>query len=200
MKQHMIVLAALTAVLSTGSSDAANIGEAAPAFSVHDTRGQVRTLADFKGKYVVLEWTNPGCPYVQKHYRSGNLQKLQKTWTEKGVVWLTIHTTPAGRQNPEAAEQWNERATREGAAATALLLDPDGRMGRAFGAKTTPHMFVINPEGTLVYQGALDDKRGTDVEEVATARNLVSAALEEALAGKPVSTPQTPPYGCGVKY
>ena len=199
MKQIRMMAMLAGLVLAAGVAQAVKPGEAAPAFSATDTKGQTRNLADFKGKYLVVEWTNPGCPYVQKHYQPGHMQKIQKLCTEKGAAWLTVQTGAAGK-DPAAAGKWNDRAAAAGMAATALILDTDGSVGRAFGAKTTPHVFVINPEGQVIYQGAIDDRSGTDQAENAQAKNYVVAALEEAMAGKPVTTSSTQPYGCGVKY
>jgi peroxiredoxin len=179
---------------------AAKVGEKAPDFSVTDSNGKAHKLSDFKGKWVVLEWHNQGCPYVKKHYGSGNMQKLQKEWTAKGVVWLSVISSAQGQQGYVTAAQANAYVAEQKAAATAVLLDPMGTMGQAYGAKTTPHMFVISPEGTLVYNGAIDDRPTTDLNDVPTANNFVSAALNQAMAGKAVTTATTKPYGCGVKY
>ena len=200
MTRNSVRFAAVVLALAAAGAPAAKPGEAAPAFSVKDTKGATRQLSDFKGKYVVLEWTNPGCPFVQKHYQSGNMQKLQKELTAKGVIWLTVNSAGPGRGGYEGAEKWNARAEKLGSAATALLLDEDGAVGRAFGAKTTPHMFVVDPAGLLLYDGAPDDQRGTDPADIQQAHNYVRAAIEEAMAGKPVTTATTQPYGCGVKY
>jgi hypothetical protein len=179
---------------------AAKVGEKAPDFSVSDSNGKTHKLSDFKGKWVVLEWQNEGCPYVKKHYGSGNMQKLQKEWTAKGVVWLTVISSAQGQQGYMTGAQANGYMAEKKAGQTAVLLDPSGTMGMAYGAKTTPHMYVVSPEGTLVYNGAIDDKPTTDQADVATATNYVSAALKEGMAGKAISTPTTKPYGCGVKY
>lgn len=165
-------------------------GEAAPDFAATDAAGKEQKLADYKGKYVVLEWINPGCPYVKRHYDGGNMQKVQKAATGKGAVWLAVATGPAAKKN------YNQIATDKGTAWTAVLLDSDGKVGKAFGAKTTPHMFVIGPDGKVVYQGAIDDNS----ENASQASNYVLAALEEAMAGKPVTKADTKPYGCGVHY
>jgi peroxiredoxin len=192
-------LAALLAGLSPLAAQAV-VGQPAPAFSLPDSKGGTQSLGSFKGKLVVLEWVNPDCPFVQKHYGSGNMQKLQKTYAAKGIAWLTIDSSAPGKQghlDPSAAEAFiKEKA----ASPTALLLDPQGKVGRAYGAKTTPHMFVIDASGRLIYNGAIDDKPSTDPADVATATNYVRAALDEALSGKPVTTATTQPYGCSVKY
>ena len=179
---------------------AAKVGEPAPAFRGTDTRGQVHALSDFKGKFVVLEWHNQGCPYVKKHYSSGNMQRLQKEWTGKGVVWLTVISSAPGAQGHVTAEQADAYVRERQAAPTAVILDASGEIGRAYDAKTTPHMIVIDPTGRLIYDGAIDDKPTTDVADVASAQNYVSAALAAAMAGKPVATAATKPYGCSVKY
>jgi peroxiredoxin len=179
---------------------AARVGEPAPAFRGTDTRGQVHALSDFKGKFVVLEWHNQGCPYVKKHYSSGNMQRLQKEWTGKGVVWLTVISSAPGAQGHVTAEQADAYVRERQAAPTAVILDASGEIGRAYDAKTTPHMIVIDPAGRLIYDGAIDDKPTTDVADVASAQNYVSAALAAAMAGKPVATAATKPYGCSVKY
>ena len=178
----------------------AKVGDPAPAFVGTDTKGTVHRLSDFKGKFVVLEWHNQGCPYVKKHYGSGNMQRLQKAWTAKGVVWLTIISSAPGTQGHVTAQQADAYAREQQAAPTAVLLDPSGEIGRAYDAKTTPHMFVISPDGVLVYNGAIDDKPTTDTADVTTAQNYVSAALSAAMAGQPVATAASKPYGCSVKY
>ena len=179
---------------------AAKVGEKAPDFSVADSKGKTHKLSDFKGKWVVLEWHNQGCPYVKKHYGSGNMQKLQKEWTAKGVVWLTVISSAQGQQGYVTGDQANAYVTEQKAAPTAVLLDPAGTVGMAYAAKTTPHMFVVSPDGMLVYNGAIDDKPTTDQADIATASNFVSAALTEGMAGKAITTATSRPYGCGVKY
>ncbi len=200
MMKQLAVLTAVALASATACFAEAVVGEAAPAFTLTDTNGKDHNLGDFKGKYIVLEWINHDCPFVKKHYESGNMQKHQKAAAEKGVVWLSINSSAPGKQGNYPAEKWNEMTAEKGGAATAVLLDESGAAGKAYGAKTTPHMFVINPEGVVIYAGAIDDKRGTDPEEIASAKNLVDAALAEAMAGQPVSVPSSQPYGCGVKY
>jgi peroxiredoxin len=178
----------------------ARVGDTAPAFTATDSHGQKHNLADYKGKVVVLEWHNQGCPYTQKHYNSGNMQKLQKEWTEKGVVWLTVISSAPGTQGYVTADQENDYVKRIDASPTAVLLDPQGDLGHLYGAKTTPHMFVIDPQGKLVYDGAIDDKSTSDPSDIQGAKNYVSEALTEVTAGKPVQTATTRPYGCSVKY
>ena len=175
-------------------------GDTAPAFTAADSNGKTRKLSDFKGKYVVLEWTNSGCPFTVKHYASGNMQKLQKQWTSKGVVWLTVLSSAPGKQGYKTAAEENAYLKESNASPTAVLMDPKGDLGHLYGAKTTPHMYVIDPSGKLIYAGAIDDKPTTDQEDIAGAKNYLNAALTEALAGKPVTTASTQPYGCSVKY
>ena len=179
---------------------ATKVGEAAPEFTATASSGKSVLLSDYRGKYVVLEWHNNGCPYVGKQYNSGNMQKLEKQWTVRGVVWFTIESSAPGKQGYVTASQENDYLTKVQAAPTAALLDPTGSIGHLYDAKTSPHMFVIDPHGTLIYDGAIDDKPTTDLNDVAGATNYVSLALEQAMAGKPVATPVTRPYGCSVKY
>jgi hypothetical protein len=179
---------------------AATVGQPAPTFSLTDTAGTKHELGAYKGKHVVLEWVNFDCPFVKKHYGSGNMQKLQKAYTGKGVVWLQVNSSAAGKEGNYAADAAAAKNRERGAGSTAYLLDADGTAGRAYGARTTPHMFLIDPAGKLLYAGGIDDKPSTDVDDIAGAKNFVSAALDEALAGKPVSVASAPPYGCSVKY
>jgi len=157
-------------------------------------------LASFKGKYVVLEWTNYDCPFVKKHYSSGNMQALQNKNIAEGVIWLTINSSAAGKQGNFPPEKWKELAAERKSAPSAILLDTDGKVGKLYMAKTTPEMFVIDPNGALLYMGAIDDKPTTNIEDVKTAINYVQNALDEAKAGKPVSVPISKSYGCSVKY
>ena len=175
-------------------------GQAAPDFSLTDANGQQQSLSAYKGKYVVLEWFNPECPFVRKHYGTGNMQAIQKEMTGKGVVWLSVDSSALGKQGYLTPEQARIFQKEEHNAATAILLDSGGVVGRLYGAKTTPSMFVINPEGVIIYAGAIDNKRSTDPDDVKTAVNYVRQALNESLAGKPVSVAQTQSYGCSVKY
>jgi peroxiredoxin len=176
------------------------VGSSAPDFSLSDAAGKTHSLSQYKGKYVVLEWFNPECPFVKKHYGGGNMQKLQQEYTGKGVVWLTIDSNAPGTEGnltPEQAEKiakgWNTQQT-------ALLLDPDGKAGRAYGAKNTPNMVIINPDGKIVYQGAIDSKATPNPADIPSSTNYVKAALDESMAGKPVSNATTKPYGCSGKY
>jgi peroxiredoxin len=179
---------------------AGKTGEAAPEFAATASNGKMVRLADYRGKYVVLEWHNNGCPYVGKHYKSGNMQRLQKEWTSRGVVWLTILSSAPGQQGYMTANEENDYLAKEKASPTAALLDPTGQIGHLYDAKTSPQMVVINPQGLVIYDGAIDDKPTTDLEDVPTATNYVNLALEQAIAGKQVQTPTTRPYGCSVKY
>ncbi len=201
---NKLLLAAAVATtlgLFTGAALAnATVGQPAPAFTATDTSGKAVSLADFKGKHVVLEWVNPGCPYVVKHYGSANMQGTQKEATAQGVVWLTVNSTAPEHSDykaPAALAQWMQS---QKAAASATLMDPDGKVGRAYGARTTPHMYIVDPKGVLVYAGGIDNKPSSNPADVATATNHVKVALAETLAGKPVTQAATRPYGCSVKY
>lgn len=176
------------------------VGSAAPDFSLKDTKGQSHSLSQYKGKYIVLEWFNPECPFVKKHYGSENMQKLQKEATSKGAVWLSIDSSAEGKEGYLTADAAEKICSQWHVANTAFLLDPDGIAGKAYGAKNTPHMVVINPEGKIVYEGAIDSKATPNPKDIADSTNYVRVALDEAMAGKPVSNPQTKPYGCSVKY
>jgi hypothetical protein len=191
---------AFMALWFTHAALAASVGQAAPGFTATDSHGAQHSLAEYKGKFVILEWTNQGCPFTRKHYETGNMEKLQKYWTSKGVVWLTVVSSAPGEQGYVTAQQENDYIRKMNAAPTAALLDPKGDLGHLYGAKTTPHMFVINPQGRLIYEGAIDDKPTTDPADVAGAKNYVTLALEQAMAGQPVTTAVTRAYGCSVKY
>jgi peroxiredoxin len=187
--------------LITGTAQAApQIGKPAPDFSAIDSNGKAVKLSDYRGKIVVLEWTNDGCPYVQKHYSSGNMQKLQKDETAKGIVWLSIISSAPGEQGYVEGTDANELTKSRGAAPTAVLLDPDGKVGHLYDARTTPHIFVVNGDGMLVYMGGIDSKPTANPADIKTAKNYVRAALDEVMAGKPVGDAVTRPYGCSVKY
>jgi peroxiredoxin len=176
------------------------VGAPAPDFTATDSRGQSETLAQYRGKYIVLEWHNQNCPFTKKHYSTGNMQALQKQWTAKGVIWLTVISSAPGNDGYVTADDENAYLARVNAVPTAALLDGDGKLGRLYNAKTTPAMYVIDPRGKLIYEGAIDDRRTVEQVDVHGAHNYVSAALTEAMAGKPVSTPYTKSYGCSVKY
>ena len=183
-----------------GSAAALVPNSIAPDFQGTDSTGQTQTLAQYRGKFVVLEWANKGCPYEQKQYLSGNMERLQREWTAKGVVWLSILSSAPGQQGNVTPAEENAYLKQMHAAPTAAILDPSGRIGHLYDAKTTPHMFVIDPSGKVIYQGAIDDKPTTDQSDILGARNYVSEALTAAMAGKPVAVAVTRPYGCSVKY
>lgn len=194
-------LAALTLVGALPSAQAAvTIGKPAPEFTATDSNGKSHKLSDFKGKTVVLEWTNPGCPFVKKHYNSKNMQGLQEKYTGEGVIWLSINSSADGKEGNLNGEAANKYIAEKGAKQTAYLLDPTGTIGKLYDAKTTPHIFVIDKTGNVVYEGAIDDNDSPKPEDAATAKNYVAAALDSVLAGKPVEKAQTKPYGCSVKY
>jgi hypothetical protein len=197
-----LIIGAILAVLAAPAVQAADavIGERAPDFTAADSNGKNHTLSSYKGKIVVLEWLNHQCPFVKKHYGSGHMQELQKTYTGKGVIWLSVISSAPGKQGYLTPEEANSVTKEKGAAPTAVLLDPLGAVGKLYGAKTTPHMFIINADGVLVYNGAIDDTPSTDLADIATAKNYVQSALDELLAGKPVSEATSQPYGCSVKY
>jgi len=174
---------------------AAKVGQPAPDFALSDLSGKPVKLSDLKGKFVVLEWVNPECPYVQKHYDSANMQTLQKEFGAKQVAWLAINSTREGHAEFKSPQQMAGWMKEKGGAPAATLLDRDSKVGRLYGAVTTPHMYVIDPKGTLVYVGAIDDKRSTNPADVKTAKNYVRVALGESMAGKAVSTASTLPYG-----
>ena len=180
--------------------DAPPVGSAAPDFSLTDAKGKTHSLSQYKGKYVVLEWFNPECPFVKKHYGSGNMQKLQEEYTNKGVTWLTIDSNAPGSEGNLTADAASKVMTGWKTHQTALLLDPEGKAGRAYGAKNTPNMVVINPEGKIVYEGAIDSKATPNPADIPSSTNYVKVALDESLAGKPITTSTTKPYGCSVKY
>jgi len=199
MNRLLVALAAASA-LSAPAVAAPVLGQPAPAFQAVDAAGKTRSLSEFKGKTVVLEWTNNGCPYVQKHYNSGNMQGLQTEATKDGVVWLTVISSAPGMQGyltgPQA-KQWKGEVK---AASTDVLLDPKGTVGRAYEAKTTPHMYIVDKTGKLVYMGGIDDRPYSEPESLKGAKNYVTAALADVKAGRAVTQPATKPYGCSVKY
>jgi peroxiredoxin len=198
-----IGLCATAVSLSAGAPPAAaqaRIGAQAPTFTLTDSNSRAVSLADFKGKTVVLEWTSDDCPYVGKHYRGNNMQALQKKWTGQGVVWLSVISSAPGMPGHVSPQQANKLTVDRGAAPTAVLLDPTGTVGRAYGARTTPHMYVIDGEGALVYMGGIDDQPTARLEDLKTARNFVDAALSEIAQGKPVSVTASRAYGCSIKY
>ena len=198
---NIITKTTLALAVAAGTALAApEVGQPAPPVTLTDSNGQSHNLADFKGKFVVLEWLNHSCPFVKKHYDSNNMQNLQKEYTGKDVVWLSIVSSAPGKQGHMSPAETNQAKEEKRSAATAVLLDEDGTVGQLYGAKVTPELYVINPEGNLIYAGAIDDKKSVDPADVEGATNYVKQALDEALAGQPVSTPKTEPYGCSVKY
>lgn len=199
MKRALTAAAALLTAISLATA-APVVGKLAPQFTATDSNGKAHSLADFKGKTVVLEWTNDGCPYVKKHYGSGNMQKLQQEVTAAGGVWLTIISSAPGKQGFVNGAEANQLTTSRSAHPTAVLLDPSGAIGRAYEAQTTPHMFVIDPTGNVRYMGAIDDQPTTEVATVATARNYVREAFKAVSTGGKVAETVTDPYGCSVKY
>jgi peroxiredoxin len=200
LQPRIWTVALVTAFAFTLSASAAKVGDTAPDFTGTDTHGQQQKLSSYRGKFVVLEWTNNGCPFTKKHYESGNMQSLQKEWTAKGVVWLTILSSAPGEQGYMTASEENAYIAKVHADPTAAILDPKGTIGREYEARTTPHMFVIDPSGKLIYAGAIDDHATTDPDDIKSSKNYVSEALSEAIAGKPVAVSSTRPYGCSVKY
>ena len=193
-----ILFSAIVFLITTAL--AVKVGDPAPGFTAIDSHGKPQKLSDYKGKYVVLEWHNQGCPYTRKHYESGNMQQLQKKWTDKGVVWFTVISSGPGMQGFVTPTQEDEYLQKMHASPTAVLMDVTGTLGHLYDAKTTPQMFVISPDGTVVYEGAIDDHPTTDQKDIAGAKNYVDAALSEAMASKPVAEAATRPYGCSVKY
>ena len=197
-----LVLTAIT-TLAAGALYAADIppvGSAAPEFSAPDANGKTQSLSEYKGKYVVLEWFNPECPFVKKHYGGGNMQKLQQEYTAKGVVWLTVDSNAPGSEGNITADQAKKIMDSWKTKQTALVLDPESKIAKLYGAKNTPNMVIIGPDGKIVYEGAIDSKASPNPADIPSSTNYVKVALDESLAGKPVTTPQTQPYGCSVKY
>jgi len=195
-----VLVGFLLALAPLAQAAEALVDKPAPDFTLPDSNGKSHSLSDYKGKIVVLEWLNHGCPFVKKHYNSGQMQKLQETYGKKGVIWFSIISSAPGKQGYCTPEQANELIKEKKATPTALLLDPDGNVGKLYGAKTTPHMYIITSDGVLVYNGAIDDIRSTNVEDIAKAKNYVQIGLDEVMAGKEVSTKTSVPYGCSVKY
>ncbi|VTU38112.1 thioredoxin family protein [Variovorax sp. PBL-E5] len=189
-----------TFLMGTNAIAAPAVGQQAPDFVAVDTSGKQHRLSDFAGRFVVLEWTNPGCPFVRKHYGSGNMPATQKAATDKGVVWLAINSTERAASDylqAPALEAWMKE---HAASPTAVLMDEDGVIGQAYGARTTPHLFIIDPKGVLVYAGGIDSMPSTRVDDIKTATNYVSQALGEAFGGKAISVTASRPYGCSIKY
>jgi peroxiredoxin len=194
-------IAALAAMLAPCSAFAqAVVGSPAPQFTATDSHGQSHSLDQYRGKFVVLEWHNQGCPYTRKHYVSGSMQSLQKEWTAKGVVWFTVISSAQGEQGYVTDSQENAYLAQMHADPSAVLIDADGKLGHLYGAKTTPEMYVIDPQGKLIYEGAIDDRPTPDTSDIKGADNYLNDALTEAMAGKSVLKSYTRPYGCSVKY
>ena len=200
MTMHTLRLLALPLAFAAGAAFAATPGSAAPDFTLADATGRTVKLSDYRGKFVVLEWTNPDCPFVQAQYNGNGMQPLQKEWGGKDVVWLSINSTSRNHGEYKTPAQMSAWMAEKGAAPKAVLLDDTSATGRAYAARTTPQMFVIDPAGKVVYAGAIDDKRSAREADRKTAHNYVRAALAEATAGKPVTVASTTPYGCSVKY
>ena len=203
MKQTLIaslITASFSFVAVAAAHANATVGLPAPGFALSDTNGKAVNLADYKGKTVVLEWHNPECPFVKKHYDSANMQGLQSKYTRDGVVWLSVSSTEPGHQDYKKPDVINALLKTSKASPTAYLMDESGSTGKSYGARTTPHMYVINPQGMLVYAGGIDDKRSANIADIKSAGNYVAAALDEMKAGKPVSVATSTPYGCSVKY
>src|SRR6059036_657012 len=199
MKTLLLALSSLFAT-TLFAADSPPVGAAAPDFSLPDASGKTHSLSEYKGKYVVLEWFNPECPFVKKHYGSDNMQKLQGEYTGKGVVWLTIDSNAPGTEGNITPEQAQKIMAQWKTKQTALLLDPESKVAKLYGAKNTPNMVVISPEGKIVYEGAIDSKASPNPADIPVSTNYVKAALDESLGGKAVSNAQTKPYGCSVKY
>jgi peroxiredoxin len=200
-KRPARITLALAALALATAAFAVRPGALAPDFHGTDSNGKTQSLSQYRGKFVVLEWANQGCPYEQKHYKSGNMEALQKQWTAKGVVWLSVISSAPGEQGYVSPAEENDYLSKMHAAPTAAILDPTGAIGHLYDAKTTPHMFVIDPSGKIVYEGAIDDQPTPDPASLKTVQhNYLNEALNAAMAGKPVPTPVTKSYGCSVKY
>jgi len=195
-----LLTAAAFAPSALAQTDQAEVGEPAPDFTLKDANGETHSLSDFEGQYVVLEWLNFECPFVGKHYGSGNMQQLQDTYTEEGVTWLSIVSSAEGKQGYYPPEEMKAQKQKHNGNMTAILMDTSGEVGKTYGATVTPHMYVINPEGELVYRGGIDDKPTTDEADIEGATNYVEKALTAAMNGEEVSPKQAKPYGCTIKY
>jgi len=202
MKRHVVQFMAFTILIFAPhlAKSGVKVGQPAPDFTGTASNGKTYHLAEYQGKFVVLEWHNNGCPYTQKHYKSGNMQNLQKQWTAKGIVWFTVISSAPGKQGYVNANEENSYLAKMGAAPTAALLDPNGTIGHLYDAKTTPQMIVINPQGVMIYDGAIDNRPTDDLKDIPGATNYVNLALDQSLTGKPVVIAATRPYGCSVKY
>ncbi|WP_028079910.1 redoxin domain-containing protein [Solimonas soli] len=196
---RIAALASAALLISSAVFAAPKVGAPAPDFAATDSKGQTIRLSDYRGKFVVLEWTNDGCPFVQKHYR-GNMQSLQKEATAQGAVWLSVISSAPGKQGHVSGAEADALTLKRGAAPSAVLLDPSGTLGHLYDARTTPQLFIVDRHGTLLYAGGIDSIASTDVDDIARAKPYVKTALAEAMAGKPVRSPVTRPYGCSIKY
>lgn len=195
-----IASAVFATSITSATAEVAAVGKPAPAFSIMDSNGKEQSLESFRGKYVVLEWTNRDCPFVKKHYSGGNMQRLQESMTNDGAVWLTVNSSAEGKQGYVTPAVANELMKKDGAKQTAYLMDADGTVGKKYAAKTTPHMYLIDPTGTLVYAGAIDDTASTDSDDIKKSKNLIEAAYKESKAGTKVTVAASEPYGCSIKY
>ncbi|WP_306599062.1 redoxin domain-containing protein [Geothrix sp. 21YS21S-2] len=200
MRKLALFSAILISTSLAAPARAARVGEKAPDFTAVDSNGVKHSLSEYAGRITVLEWHNQGCPFVKKFYDSGSMQKLQKAWAGRGVAWLTVISSAPGKQGHVTGSEENAYLKKMDAAPAAVLLDPTGQLGHLYDAKTSPHMFIIDPKGTLIYNGAIDDQPTPDPASLAVAKNYVAQALTEAMDGKPVSVPTSRPYGCSVKY
>jgi peroxiredoxin len=202
MKRRSLVAMAATmlSLSAAGVWATPSVGQPAPAFSLTDTAGKTVQLADFRGRHVVLEWVNPGCPYVRKHYNSANMQGTQKEVTAQGVMWLAINSTENASADYLAPAQLGRWMQTQQATATHTLMDEDGTVGKAYGARTTPHMYIIDPAGKLIYAGGIDSVPSSRIDDIKTAVNYVRQGVREALAGQPIRAATTRPYGCSIKY
>ena len=198
--KHILVASLLSILFAMPAQAKVSVGAPAPDFTLGDSNGKAHSLSEYKGKVVVLEWNNPECPFVGKHYGSGNMQKQQADATASGVIWLTINSSATGKQGDITGAEANAYVAKVGAKQTAYLLDPSGQVGHLYGARTTPHMYVIDKAGMLRYMGGIDSIKSTDQDDIGKATQYVPQALGELAAGKPVSVPTAEPYGCGVKY
>ena len=200
-RRTLVSMAALSGLVFAGPGQAApSVGQSAPDFTLTDTAGKTVRLSDFKGRHVVLEWVNPGCPYVRKHYNSANMQGTQREVTGKGVVWLAINSTETTHYDFLAPAKLGQWMVEQKASPTLTLMDAEGTVGQAYGARTTPHMYIVNPQGSLIYAGGIDSIPSSRADDVKTAVNYVKQSVAQALAGQPLSNPVTRPYGCSVKY